>query len=246
MALAKYILVPMVLAAALGAQPDRFGRPACAGADEEFADRTYFMLCHSASRKVPSWVGYEMKPEQLAGQARRPHHFRRDPALQHEGARDEDYRGSGYSRGHMAPAADFGWSAEALRATFVLSNAVPQVQSVNAGSWARLERAVRRLGTDADVVYVFSGPVFEGPAEVIGEGRVAVPSSFFKVVLVVKDGTRRMYAAIVPNGESGGGPVERFLTTVEEVERRTGLDFFGGLEPAEQRALESAKASLPR
>lgn len=240
---AKYILFQLILIATLGAQPDRYGRPACASADQELADRKYFVLCHSASQKVPAWVGYELKPEQLAGEARRPHHFRRDAALRHEGARDTDYRGSGYSRGHMAPAADFAWSEDAVRATFLLSNAVPQMQSTNAGVWARLERSVRRLAADADVVYVFSGPLFEGPAEVIGAGQVAVPSHFFKAVLVERSGVRRMYAAIVPNG--GGGRLERYLTTVEEVERRTGLDFFAELERTEQRELESVRASLP-
>ncbi len=243
MAFAKYIPIHLILIATLGAQPDRYGRPACAAADEEYADRVYFVLCHSASRKVPAWVGYELKPEHVAGQGRRPYHFRRDSALEREGARDADYRGSGYSRGHMAPAADFAWSEDAMRATFLLSNAAPQVQSVNAGVWARLERTVRRIAADADAVYVFTGPVFDGPASVIGEGRVAVPSHFFKAVLVERSGVRRMYAAIVPNG--GGGRLERYLTTVEEVERRTGLDFFAELERTEQRELESVRASLP-
>ncbi len=246
MALAQYITLHLVLIAALSAQPDRYGRPACDAANnDELADRAYFVLCHSASRKVPTWVGYELKPEHLSGSARRPHHFRRDTALANEGARDADYRGSGYSRGHLAPAADFAWSDDAIRATFLLSNAAPQSQATNAGAWAKLERTVRRLATDADAVYVYSGPLFEGPSEVIGEGRVAVPSHFFKTVLVERRGVRAMYAAIVPNRASGGA-LEQFLTTVEEVQQRTGLDFFSALEPAEQHALESAKAPLPQ
>ncbi len=245
MALAKYITLHLVLIAALSAQPSRYGRPACDASGEELADRTYFVLCHSASRKVPTWVGYELKPEHLSGNARRPHHFRRDTALTHQGATDSDYVHSGYSRGHLAPARDFAWSTDAIRATFLLSNAAPQHQSTNAGVWSRLEQTVRRLAADADAVYIFSGPLFEGPTPTIGDGRVAVPSHFFKAVLVETNGTRSMYAAIIPNGATTGESVQSFLTTVEEVERRTGLDFFAALNPAEQRALESTLFPIP-
>ncbi len=246
MALTKYITFQLVLAATLSAQPDRYGRPACDAANhDELADRTYFVLCHSADRKVPTWVAYELKPAQLLGDASRPHNFRRDTALAHQGARDADYRNSGYSRGHLAPARDFAWSSDAIRATFLLSNAAPQVQSTNAGLWSRLERTVRRLAAAADAVYIYTGLIFEGPTATIGDGRVVVPSHFFKAVLVEKDGVRTMYAAIIPNAPTVGEPLASFLTTVAEVEQRTGLNLFSALEPKEQQALESARVPLP-
>ncbi len=248
MALANYIPLLLALTATLSAQPDRHGLPACdASNNDELADRTYFILCHSASRKVPTWVGYELKPEHLAADpaASRPHNFRRDTALTHAGARDADYRNSGYSRGHLAPARDFAFSSEALRATFLLSNAAPQLQSTNAGLWARLERSLRNLAATADVVYIYSGPIFEGPTATIGEGRIAVPSHFYKVALVESNGLRTMYAAIIPNGPTHGESLAHFLATVHEVEQRTGLNFFAALDPAEQHALESAHPVLP-
>src|SRR5262245_3103543 len=103
----------------------------------------------------------------------RSRHFRRDQELSGGSASDSDYRGSGYSRGHLVPAADAAWSEEAMRATFLLSNAVPQFQRMNAGLWRQVEARVRRLAAESDAVYVFTGPLFERKLERVGAGKVA-------------------------------------------------------------------------
>ena len=166
------------------------GAPGCSGPGREFADRDFFVLCHSSTHKAALWVGYELRPEHLNRVATRPSGFRADLRLSGSAAENIDYKGSGYSRGHLAPAADFAWSQAAMRATFLLSNAVPQRGSVNSGLWARLEAAVRRLALDSDVLYVFTGPLFSSDPERIGPGGVAVPTHTFKVVLAVR-GSRR-------------------------------------------------------
>jgi DNA/RNA non-specific endonuclease len=145
MSLLNTFTLLLVVALDLFAQHDRFGIPACSGTTQEFADRSFFVICHSSSQKVPLWVGYELTPEQLKSAATRPAHFRHDPDLSSPGAYDSDYKNSGYSRGHMAPAADFAFSQASIRSTFLLSNAVPQRQAVNQGRWAQLETAVRRI-----------------------------------------------------------------------------------------------------
>ena len=132
-----------------------------------------------------------------------------------------------------------------MRSTFLLSNTIPQNQSVNAGLWKRLESAVRSAAQGSDAAYVITGPVFDA-AEVahIGPGQVAVPTHTFKVVLIVSGERKTIYAAIMPNAAIGDGPLANFLTTVDEVERKTGLDFFSGLEDDEERSLESTPAGF--
>jgi endonuclease G len=235
------ILLAALLPALLPAQPDRFALPACAGRGLELADRTFFVLCYDSAHKVPSWTGYELKPEQLHGEAARPRHFRQDSALSGPVARDADYRGSGFSRGHLVPAQDMAWSDAAIRSTFVLSNAVPQDQAVNAGKWRQLEEAVRKIAAHSDAVYVFSGPIFAKPeVEYVGSGRVAVPTHLFKVVLAIAGDRKTMLAAILPNATIDGALLDDFLTSVREVERQTGLDFFSALADEEEQRLESA------
>ena len=218
------------------AQPARFGVPACSGPERELADRSFYLVCYDSARKVPSWTAHEIVAHRLPTATTRPRYFRQDTA-----ARNADYRGSGYSRGHMVPAEDFSWSDEALRSTYVLSNAAPQLQSVNAGVWRELEIAVREIAARSDAAYVFTGPIFAaGVGEFIGEGQVAVPTHTFKIVLALEDGRKTMYAAIVPNAPSARGrSFEQFSTTVEEVERQTGLDFFSALDDDEERRFES-------
>jgi endonuclease G, mitochondrial len=196
----KLTTLLLALLPALPAQQDRFGNPACDAPGQELADRSFFVLCHSATLKVPLWVGYELTPAQLQRRAIRPSHFRHDSELAAPGASDADYKYSGFSRGHMAPAADFAWSDQSIRATFLLSNAVPQLQRVNAGAWSRLEAAVRRIAAQSDAAYIFTGPLFDSEiTEVIGANHVAVPSHTYKVILAVQGDHLTMYAAIVPN-----------------------------------------------
>jgi endonuclease G len=228
------LLVPV---AALAGDPP-FGSPACSGPRLELADRVHFFLCHDSSRRVPLWVGYTLSPAQLDGHATRPSRFHQDFELTGPSATDRDYRHSGYSRGHLAPAADFAFSPHAIRSTFLLSNAVPQKQSVNASSWLRVENAIRALARKSGQVYVFTGTLFEGETVVIGHGRIAVPSHTFKAVLALDGNRKTMVAFIVPNHDGVRGPAEKFAVSIDEVERRSGLDFFGELDDPEESRLE--------
>ncbi len=241
----KVVVAILATLAPLLAQPDRFSTPACAGEGLELADRAVFLVCFDSNLKVPVWTAHEIKPERLHGESARPRQFQHDLGLSGPISRNSDYRGSGFSRGHMVPAEDMAWSDAAIRSTFLLSNAVPQRQSVNAGSWRQLEAAVHRIASVSDALYVFTGPIFEGDIERIGDGAVAVPTYTFKVVLAITGKRNTMYAAIVPNGPTGGKPLGYFTSTVEEVELRTGLDFFGGLADEEESRLQASSESFP-
>lgn len=214
--------------------------PACAAPHQELAVRSFFLVCYDSARKLPAWTVYQLDPRRLRAHGlTKPSHFRQDAALRGPVARNADYAGSGYSRGHLVPAADAAWSLESLRATYLLSNAVPQRQSVNAGRLRQLESSIRKLAAGADAVFVFTGPIFaSAEIEVIGAGNVAVPTHIFKVVLVLRRGARTTFAAIVPN-QAAPAPLDDYSVSVDEVEANTGLDFFPGLTGAEERHLES-------
>jgi endonuclease G len=234
-------IVALLLALAPASAQAPFGSPACPG---EPAGRGFFFLCHDPAHKAPLWVAHTLTPEQLEGAAPRPSRFRQDRGLASPSASDRDYRFSGFHRGHLAPAADFA-SHDASRATFLLSNAVPQKPSVNTGAWRRLEAAVRRAARTADRVHIFTGTLFEGEPKTIGPGQVAVPSHTYKVILFIQDDLAAMFAAIVPNQDNVTGPLDRFAVSADQVEQRTGLDFFSELEDALENDLESRCEFLP-
>jgi endonuclease G len=132
-----------------------------------------------------------------------------------------------------------------VRDSFLLSNVLPQNSSLNSGKWRLLEKAIRRLAVEADFVVVFTGPIFCTTVERIGANRVAVPCQLYKVVLAARGADLTAFAAILPNHSNPAGGLDEFATSVAEVERRTGLDFFGALPSALQHSLESSVPRLP-
>ncbi|MBI4908445.1 MAG: DNA/RNA non-specific endonuclease [Acidobacteria bacterium] len=87
----------------LGAQPNRFGLPACNAPDQQLATRTAFTLGHSNTHKVPLWTAYQFAPEMLTAPSAPRQHFRRGPELA-ASATDANYRHSGFHRSHLVPA----------------------------------------------------------------------------------------------------------------------------------------------
>lgn len=247
------VVTPVALPEALlGNRHVRWGFP---GGSCTALVKEHFITCHDGVRRVPEWVTYHLTASDLElVEVERTDDFRPDPDLgEEERAELRDYRGSGYHRGHMAPAADFKRSRVAMSATFLLSNMAPQRPQLNQGRWRMLEDAVRMLAEDHGSVWIYTGPLYldsDGNRAVATEtinGRVAVPSHFYKAVLCEHDtGTHEMFAYIMPNGlEPVTGALEAYVVTVDEIEAASGLDLFSALPDALERRLESRRASLP-
>lgn len=229
----------------------KFGGPACS---TPVLDKKFFIVCHDPDRKIPAWVGYALTSADLTSDNanRKNMDFKPDPDLP-RGKRAElaDYAqtpANRYDKGHMAPAADFVRSMEAMRATFILSNAVPQKHGINGGLWSKLEDAVRSLAKNRGSVWVFSGPFFAGgkPAKLIGAGKVAVPTHTYKVILSVgADGAGAMFAYLMPNIDKPAGKMANYALSVSKVEQLTGLDFFSALPTNDQARLEQMANPLP-
>ena len=211
------------------------------GGKGEIIEHTGYTLSYREEYEVPEWVAYELTREEVTTLAvERKDNFREDKAVGTGSATLQDYKKSGYDRGHMAPAADFRWSAEAMDDTFYLSNMCPQTHAFNAGIWSDLESAIRSMAYEDGSIYVVTGPVItDGPYDTIGENKVAVPSYFYKVVLDYSEPTIKAIGFILPH-ENSKNPLSYFAVTVDEVEERTGLDFFPLLPDNTEEKLESS------
>ena len=200
-----------------------------------------YTLCYREKFEQAEWVAYTLDSEKLQKNASRKNNFREDPEIKTYSAQLEDYRNSGYDRGHLAPAADMAYSEIAMSESFFLSNISPQVHTFNAGIWLRLEQYVRTLAEENEKIFVVTGPILEKESyATIGVNRVAVLEFFYKAILVLKDGEYKMFAFIVPN-EQSREEIWHFQTTVDEIEARTGIDFFWQLDDEIETALESQK-----
>lgn len=198
----------------------------------------------------PDWTMHRITAERLRNpKINRIDDFRHDSQIPRS-AELGDYKGSGWARGHMVPAADMKWSRQAMSETFLLSNIIPQETNNNSGPWQDVENTVRRLALIEKKVrgwaikekslWVITGPIYDKdkPRRTIGKTGVRIPDAIFKVVL---DETppKKMIAFIVPNVDTDGQPSEH-VVTVDEVERRTGFDFFSKMLIVEQWRLESS------
>jgi len=232
------------------AKPGELTLPDCFGT---LLSKTHYTICHDGNWLIPEWVGYVLRAEDLNGPASRSDDFRADPALP-AGHRAElaDYQGSGYDRGHMAPAGDFNRSSEAMTETFFLSNMAPQTAELNRGPWEQLESFVRARAAARGSIQVFTGNLFldaagrvTQPTTRIGSHHVAVPTHCWKALLTTaSDGQAVAYAFLEPN--DGAPPsYSSGQTTVDALERLTGFDFFATVAAGEQARVESETATLP-
>jgi len=201
--------------------------------------RQGYALAYDASRRNPLWVYEHLTAENLKGTVdRSKSDFKEDENLpEHLRAKLVDYKGSGFDRGHMAPAADHKSTIEAMDDTFYMTNMCPQCPKLNRGYWARFEKHVRDLTKDYKNVYVVSGPLYLPTIEengkrfvkyqVIGQNDIAVPTHFFKVITIEDgQGRKETRAYILPNESiRENTPLDSFRTTIQKVEKAGGLIF---------------------
>ncbi|XP_003227857.1 nuclease EXOG, mitochondrial [Anolis carolinensis] len=204
---------------------------------------TNHALSYDQAKRVPRWVIEHISKQKTLGSADRKHcKFRPDPSISPMfSAMNEDYLGSGWSRGHMAPAGDNKYSPKAMAETFYLSNIVPQNYENNAGFWNRIEMYCRELTERFEDIWIVSGPLtlpqMEGDGkkrvtyQVIGKDDVAVPSHLYKVILARRSKTSAdplvLGAFVVPNVPIGfDHQLLEFQVSIEELEKMSGLVFF--------------------
>ena len=222
--------------------------------------RKGYVLSHDNAKKVASWVSYHLTDTYLVQNVPRSNDFRPDPDLP-KGQRSEtkDYKKSGYDLGHLAPAEDMRRDAQTESETFLLSNMSPQVGlGFNRRIWKNLETKVRNWAKKRQNIYVITGPIYSHTKDfgvgiyaakkypTIGPNKVAVPSHFYKIVVAVppKGVTIDAIAFIMPNKDLGSTSIQSYITTIDEVERETGLNFLRGLPDPIERKLEADKAEL--
>jgi endonuclease G len=185
-----------------------------------------FAVLHSGVTKTPVFVAERLNRAHLddAKGEKRTNKFFADARLpMAERAQLDDYKRSGWSRGHMAPAADMP-TAQAMAQSFSLANMVPQAPINNQKPWAGIEKATRQYVMRATGdVYVITGPVFDGSAERIGRG-VWVPTHLYKLVHDATTG--RTWAHWIENTDEARAA--RPISYAELV-RRTGIEFLPGV-----------------
>jgi endonuclease G len=207
-------------------------------ANQAIIERPYYTLRYSEEHEQALWVAYMLAADSLNQKTfDRKDDFRKDPRIKTGSADLADYKGSGFDRGHIAPAADFSYDEFALSQSFYMSNMSPQDPSFNRGVWKKLEEQVRDWAKKDRQIYVVTGPVLNKKFKTIGTNEVSVPEYYYKIILDVRKPEIKAIAFLMKNEKSDEG-LNSFVVTIDSVEKLTGLDFFPTMPDEMENALE--------
>ncbi len=191
--------------------------------------------------RIPNCVAYELTATMVSmadapgHEVRKNYNYARDPKVK-SCPENWEYRGSGYSRGHMAPAMDMRWGKTAMAECFYMTNMCPQDTKLNNDHWRMLEEKVHRWAKRGQRLLIYTGPIMGKSPKMIGKDKqnIAVPEAFFKVVYAPDKGRA---IAFIYNNKPCPGDISKYAVTVAEVERRTGLSFSSAI-PKHQCKIE--------
>ena len=201
-----------------------------------------FVSSYNTETLIPNWVAYELTAEETEGnRSREGIEFRKDPDLKGvPQAMREDYSGSGWTKGHLMPAADAAFNSTAMGETFYFTNICPQDETLNAGDWQYLEKKVRQWAGRYGSVWVVTGPIVgENRYGTIGDRDVVVPDAFFKALLIRKKNGSYSAVAFVMDNDDERYYLKDCLMSIDDLETLTGFDFYPGLDDKIEEKVES-------
>lgn len=227
--------------------------------------RPQYVLSFSRDRGIANWVSWHLSPA-WKGSAVRTNDFRPDPLIPSywyrtdapAGAgpvRSSDYTNTGFDRGHLCPSDDRDVTPADNATTFLLTNIVPQAPRHNREVWKNLEEYERKLMDAGNDVYIIAGASGTGGtgqngyATTLAGGKLTVPATLWKIVLVVPasaDDTftlttnTRVIAVNIPNTQSAADkPWQAYITSIDALESLTGYDFLSTVPTEIQRIIEA-------
>lgn len=199
-----------------------------------------FTLGYSEWHGGPAWVAYRARRVGDPGGVGRLDHFGRDHRTLRRISSD-DYRNSGYDRGHLAPnyamAKLYGDAAQ--RASFLMSNVSPQSPRLNQLLWQRLEEAeTDLLAPLRGDLWVLTGPIYGDSPRRIGAG-VSVPEAYFRVWVKQDARGASVLALRIPQAVCGNESPAEYFISIDALEAEIGWDLMPDLPLEQQRVLES-------
>ncbi len=230
---------------------DQIGLPN--SSSESVIKHSAMQLVYSEEHEQAKWVAHIITPDIIDGRATRSNDFREDPKIKSGTAIEQDYflkelqadstykyDGFGFDRGHLAPSADFRWSKKALSESYFYSNMSPQRPDFNREKWAELEGKLRGYiyANPKSELIVLTGPILTDDLPHIERSvnKVSIPEYYWKVAIDIKK--NRGIGFLIPN-KKVNYPLSMYAMSIDEIEEKTGFDFYNKLDRATQNTLES-------
>jgi endonuclease G, mitochondrial len=220
----------------------------------DIAEHSAMVLGFNCEKKLAAWSFHILTPDVAFGKISRSNDFRNDSLIDCQTAIESDYfitqklpdgtskfDGFGFDRGHLAPSADFRWSAKALSESYFYSNMTPQVPEFNRESWAELESLMRRIADqDPKDYYIVTGPILEDSLKFIEKSihQIPIPRRHYKIIADLTENQPKGMAFLMPN-ELCKNPLSSYVVSIDSIEKITGLDFFPNLSADLQVKIET-------
>lgn len=231
-----------------------WGYPSGAPTTNDLIIREALALSNNDDTKLADWVCYRLDPSMIWDATDPERKWRADPWLDpSETLEEEDYKDASaelqVDRGHQAPLASFK-STLFSRQTNYLSNITPQKKDLNQGPWKNLEESVRDLVRTNLEVWVMTGPLFEQSMDELPKADEdhVIPSGYWKIVSIGSRGSTSSLLVTAFIMEQAAGRTDDFkdsIVTVDEIESRSGLDFFRELPDSVESSIESVNGVWP-
>lgn len=209
------------------------------GVSDKMLTRKAYVTSYNKQTKCPNWVAWTLTKAHTYGSIQRENErFEEDLDVAAPRATFQDFYNSRYDRGHMCPAGDNKWDEEAMKQSFLLTNICPQNHGLNKEDWNDLEIQCRTWARRFGELTIVCGPLFEdeNPRQ-IGRNRVTVPSGFFKVVCRMQPTPAAVGFIFTNDGHRQ--PWRQQTVSVDDVEQRTGFNFFHMLPDDVEDAVEA-------
>ena len=201
----------------------------------EYVEHSRYSLSYLEEHEQAEWVYYKLNYNLLKGNTERSDNFRVDLSISTGSASLNDYKGTGYDRGHLAPAGDMKDSYISMSDSFFMSNMSPQLPSFNRGGWKRLEALVRSWA-EKNELYIVTAGILKESLSKIGTNGVSIPEHFYKVIYVPS--SSKMIGFLMPNTKINLD-LSYYAKNVDEIEKLTGIDFFYNIDDDLEDRLES-------
>lgn len=209
-----------------------------------FLEYKYMAMEYDTIKKHSVWMAYVLNKKYLEKNVNRKDDWKFDSRIPAKfSPTKEDFGNNGYSRGHLCPSGDRVFSRDANTETFYYSNMSPQIQNgYNGGIWGQLEDKVRSWASNCDTLYIATGGTVLRESDIIKyttPGRMAVPKYHFKALLRRRGNSFDAIGFILEHKVYTDKISHKYSVSIDELEQRTGIDFFHNLPDQIENTIES-------
>lgn len=232
-------------------------------------EKPQYTLSYNNETLIPNWVMWHLSEDDFGDAERgddfRPDSDLPDEWYKVVKS-DYQYTKYNFDRGHVCPSADRTKTQEDNSMTFLMTNMIPQSPDLNRQIWKEFESFERELVSSGKELYIAVGPYGKGGTTATGtwdfieiqqkknskfsNQKILVPSHCWKIVLVLDEGENDysrvskdtvIISIFIPNsmGMHKSGTWKNYLTSVDDIEEKTGYDFFECLPDEVENYIES-------